>query len=415
MENNTSQLTGILNIILIVMVSILVVLVIALVVIKIKEKAKEKETKNQNKKNNNTSNNPENKPTVESYQKESICDFMEFDAIEDNMIIRKDRTRFVMVIKCTGSNFDLASEDEKLAIESGFIKFLNSLKFPIQIYIQARKFNIDNSILEYKEKLKKLAIELERAKSNYEFVKRTPNVSENELKNAYMELKRMSNVYEYAKDVVLNTERVKTNRNILKKEHYIVITYSPLEDLISTDMYDKEELKEKAFSELYIRCQSLIRVLNACDVNGKILNSIELAELLYVAYNREQYEIYGIDKVLNSQYNQLYVTAEDILDKKMKRLDEKVEIDAINHATEILTRVKSEKEKELQYRKEHIDKMVRKMTEMILEQNKNRIEEDVFQKAKQVLEEENTREEEGDNEKEKAKKIKRRRTTGSNI
>ena len=220
---------------------------------------------------------------------------------------------------------------------------------------------------------------------------------------------------EYAKDVVLNTERVKTNRNILKKEHYIVITYSPLEDLTSTDMYDKEELKEKAFSELYIRCQSLIRVLNSCDVNGKILNSIELAELLYVAYNREQYEIYGIDKVLNSQYNQLYVTAEDILDKKMKRLDEKVEIDAINHATEILTRVKSEKEKELQYRKENIDKMVRKMTEMILEQNKNRIEEDVFQRAKQVLEEENTREEEGDNEKEKAKKIKRRRTTGSNI
>lgn len=415
MENNTSQLTGILNIILIVMISILVILVIALVVIKIKEKAKEKETKNQNKKNNNTSNNPENKPTVESYQKESIYDFMEFDAIEDNMIIRKDRTRFVMVIKCTGSNFDLASEDEKLAIESGFIKFLNSLKFPIQIYIQARKFNIDNSILEYKEKLKKLAIELERTKSNYEFVKRTPNVSENELKNAYMELKRMSNVYEYAKDVVLNTERVKTNRNILKKEHYIVITYSPLEDLTSTDMYDKEELKEKAFSELYIRCQSLIRVLNSCDVNGKILNSIELAELLYVAYNREQYEIYGIDKVLNSQYNQLYVTAEDILDKKMKRLDEKVEIDAINHATEILTRVKSEKEKELQYRKENIDKMVRKMTEMILEQNKNRIEEDVFQRAKQVLEEENTREEEGDNEKEKAKKIKRRRTTGSNI
>ena len=410
MGNNTSQLTGFLNIILIAMIAILVILVIILIVIKVREKAKGEESKN-----NNTSKNPDNKPIGESYQKESIYDFMEFDAIEDNMILKKDRTRFIMVIKCTGSNFDLASEDEKLAIESGFIKFLNSLKFPIQIYIQARKFNIDNSILEYKEKLKKLAVEAERAKSNYEFVRRTPNVSENELKNAYMEAKRMSNVYEYARDVVLNTERVKTNKNILKKEHYIVITYSPLEDLTSTDMYDKEELKEKAFSELYIRCQSLIRVLNACDVNGKILNSIELAELLYVAYNREQYEIYGIDKVLNSQYNQLYVTAEDVLDKKMKRLDEKIEIDAINHATEILTKVKNEKEKELQDRKDNINKMVRKMTEVILEQNKNRIEEDVFEKAKQILEEENTREEEEKNEKEKAKKVKRKRTTGSNI
>lgn len=415
MENSTSQITGVLNIILIAMISILAILVIALMVIKIREKAKEKATKNENEKNNNPPKNADNKKVGENYQKESVYDFMDFEAIEDNMIVRKNGTRFVMVVKCTGSNYDLASEDEKLAIESGFVKFLNSLKFPIQIYIQARKFNIDNSILEYKEKLKKLAIEAERAKSNYEFVRRTPNVSENDIKNAYMEVKRTSNVYEYARDVVQNTERVRTNKNILKKEHYVVITYSPLEDLASPDMYDKEELKDKAFSELYIRCQSIIRVLNACDVNGKILNSIELAELLYVAYNREQYEVYGIDKILNSQYNQLYVTAEDVLDKKMKRLDEKVEIDAINHATEILTRVKSEKEKELQEREENINKMVRKMTEMILEQNKSRIEEDVLQRAKQVLEKENAKEEEGDNEKEKTKRVKRKRTTGSNV
>ena len=412
-NNSTSQITGILNIILALMIIILFILVITLVIIKIREKTKER--KNGDRTNKDSLKNVGNKLTAENYQKDSIYDFMEFDAIEDNMIIRKDRTRFVMVIKCTGSNFDLASEDEKLAIESGFIKFLNSLKFPIQIYIQSRKFNIDNSIIEYKEKLKKLATDVERAKSNYEFARRTPNISENELKNAYIEAKRMSNVYEYARDVVINTERVKTNRNILKKEHYIVITYSPLEEMTSTDMYDKEELKERAFSELYIRCQSLIRVLNSCDVNGKILNSIELAELLYVAYNREQYEIYGIDKMLNSEYNQLYVTAEDVLDKKMKRLDEKVEIDAINHATEILRIAKNEKEKELQYKEENINEMVRRMTEMILEQNKNRIEEDVFQRAKQVLKEENTREEEVENEKEKTKTIKRRRTTGSNI
>ena len=154
MENSTSQITGVLNIILIAMISILAILVIALMVIKIREKAKEKATKNENEKNNNPPKNADNKKVGENYQKESVYDFMDFEAIEDNMIVRKNGTRFVMVVKCTGSNYDLASEDEKLAIESGFVKFLNSLKFPIQIYIQARKFNIDNSILEYKEKLK---------------------------------------------------------------------------------------------------------------------------------------------------------------------------------------------------------------------------------------------------------------------
>lgn len=411
MENSANAIGGILNIVLVVMVCILAILIIALVVIKVKEKSREKKIFNKGNTENDKKQKHNEIKNVETYQKESIYDFMDFDTIEDNMIVRKKGTRFVMVVKCTGSNFDLASEDEKLAIESGFIKFLNSLKFPIQIYIQARKFNIDNSIREYKEKVNKLAVQVERARTNYEVTRRTPNVSEETLKDAYLEFKRSSNIYEYARDVVQNTERIRTNRNILKKEHFIVLTYSPLEDLSSTDMYDKEELKDKAFSELYIRCQSVIRVLNSCDVNGRILNSMELAELLYVAYNREQYEIYGIDKILNSQYDQLYVTAEDILDKRMKRLDEKVELEATRKATELINRVKSEKEKELIEREENIDKMVKEMTRRILEQNKNRMENDIFSRAKKALENEVTREEEVKNEKEETKGTTRQRTT----
>ena len=408
MENSANQLASILNIVLAVMIGILVILIVVLAVIKIKEIAKKKKEEPEKTKKS------QNKKIDEVYQKESVYDFMDFDTVEDNMIVRKKGTRFVMVIKCTGSNYDLASEDEKLAIESGFIKFLNSLKFPIQIYIQTRKFNIDNSIREYKEKLNKLSLQAEKARTEYEVVRRTPNISENKIKEAYMELRRTSNIYEYAKDVVANTERIRTNRNIMKKEHYIAISYSPLEEVNSVEMLDKEEIKDKAFSELYIRCQSLIRVLNACDVNGKILNSTELAELLYVAYNREQYEVYGIDKVLNSNYNQLYVTSEDILDKKMNRLNEKVRIEATRQANELVNKVKSEKEKELKEREDNIDKMIKQMTEMILEQNKNNIGEDILQRAKQALEKETAKEKEGKNEGEKTKGTRSKRESRKN-
>ena len=408
MENSANQLASILNIVLAVMIGILVILIVVLAVIKIKEIAKKKKEEPEKTKKS------QNKKIDEVYQKESVYDFMDFDTVEDNMIVRKKGTRFVMVIKCTGSNYDLASEDEKLAIESGFIKFLNSLKFPIQIYIQTRKFNIDNSIREYKEKLNKLSLQAEKARTEYEVVRRTPNISENKIKEAYMELRRTSNIYEYAKDVVANTERIRTNRNIMKKEHYIAISYSPLEEVNSVEMLDKEEIKDKAFSELYIRCQSLIRVLNACDVNGKILNSTELAELLYVAYNREQYEVYGIDKVLNSNYNQLYVTSEDILDKKMNRLNEKVRIEATRQANELVNKVKSEKEKELKEREDNIDKMIKQMTEMILEQNKNNIGEDILQRAKQALEKETAKEKEGKNEEEKTKGTRSKRESRKN-
>lgn len=401
MENNPEQLLKIFNILLVVMLCILLVLIVILAIIKIREIKKKKPKKDEKGKKNTTT------TTVDDYSKESVYDFMEFDSIEDNMIVRKDGKKCAMVIKCNGSNFDLASEDEKLAIESGFLQFLNFLKFPIQIYIQTRKFNIENSIIEYKEKLNKLERDAERARTEYEIVRRNPNATDKNIRDAYIEFKKTNNIYEYTKDVIKNTERMSMNKNVLKKEHYIAITYSPLEDMTSADMYDKEELKDKAFAELYTRSQSLIRVLNACDVNGKILNSTELAELLYVAYNREQYEVYGIDKILNSKYDQLYVTTPDIMDKKIKRLDQIIEEKAGKKANELVEKVKSEKEKKVKAREDNMDEIVKEMTKIILNQNEEIIGKDVLERATALLEDEK----EGGAKDEKKAKTTRKTTT----
>ena len=69
-------------------------------------------------------------------------DFMEFDEIVDNMIVRKNRNQFVMVIQCNGVNYDLMSADEKMGVEEGFVQFLNTLRFPIQLYVQSRTLNL---------------------------------------------------------------------------------------------------------------------------------------------------------------------------------------------------------------------------------------------------------------------------------
>ena len=39
------------------------------------------------------------------------------------MIIRKNRTQYVMVVQCQGVNYDLLSEKEKIAVEEGFVHF----------------------------------------------------------------------------------------------------------------------------------------------------------------------------------------------------------------------------------------------------------------------------------------------------
>ena len=61
-----------------------------------------------------------------------------------------------------------------------------------------------------------------------------------------------------------------------------------------------------AFSELYTKAQALIRTLSGCSVNGKILDSNELVELLYVAYNRDDSEIFGLDRAMEAGYEDLY-------------------------------------------------------------------------------------------------------------
>ena len=89
----------------------------------------------------------------ESYSVQSIFDFMGFDGIEDNMIIQKKGKRFIMIVKCQGINFDLMSGVEKTSVEQGFVQYLNTLRYPIQIYVQTRTVDLSGSINTYKGKV----------------------------------------------------------------------------------------------------------------------------------------------------------------------------------------------------------------------------------------------------------------------
>ena len=98
----------------------------------------------------------------EDLSQESIYKFMEFDEVKDNMIIRKNREQYVMVIQCQGVNYDLMSEEEKISVEEGFVQFLNTLRFPIQLYIQTRSLNLRDIVEEYKDRIKAMEQEIEQ-------------------------------------------------------------------------------------------------------------------------------------------------------------------------------------------------------------------------------------------------------------
>ena len=323
-----------------------------------------------------------------SYTKLSVFDFMEFDNIRDNMIVQNNGSRYLMVIECEGINYDLMSEVEKAAVEQGFVSFLNTLRHPIQLYIQTRTINISSSIENYNKELERVRQELVAKQNEYNKALQSGVATQKEINDLRMEIARNQNLYDYGKDIISNTEKMSLNKNVLRKHYYIVIPYYTSE--LGVEIEDEEEKVNMVFSELYTRAQTLIRTLFACSMKGKVLDSNELAELLYVAYNRDDQEVYGIDKAIKAGYTELYSTAPDVVDKKMEAINKEIEEKAMEKAKLTVDRIKSEKEKELDKKEENIDELIDDLAKIIIEENKQYIGNDV---AKQAIKEIDTKEE----------------------
>ena len=321
-----------------------------------------------------------------NYSVESVFDFMEFDNVEDNMISTKNGGKYVMVVECQGINYDLMSEVEKNAVEEGFIQFLNTLRHPVQIYTQTRTINLESSIQTYRDKVKEVEEELEKEKRKYEEMVNSGQYTQEQLNAAFYELTKATNLYEYGKDIIYTTEKMSLNKNVLNQRYYIIIPYYPEE--LGDNNFDKQEIRNLAFSELYTRAQSIIRTLSVCGVVGKVLDSNELVDLLYIAYNRDDAEIYGIDKAIEAGYNELYSTAPDVIDKKMKLLNEQIEKEAFEKANQKVIEAQSEKQKAFEQKQESMDDLVAQMAELIIEQNAAMIGQDIAKGAIGKIQEE---------------------------
>lgn len=409
MSNN--QVIDLLTVLLGIMVGVLIILCIIFIVLKLRNK----QPKSKNKKSTSTKKTKASKASPsapQSYNKQSIFKFMEFDNISDNMIVQKDGKRFLMVIECQGINFDLMSGLEKNSVEQGFIQFLNTLRYPIQIYVQTRTVNLEGSIHTYKDRVDTVAKNYRDKQAEYNQKLRSGQYTEKQLEKEKYELARQRNLYEYGLDIVNNTEKMSLNKNILSKHYYVIIPHYSEE--ASDTHYDKEEISNLAFSELYTKAQSIISSLSVCGINSKILNSTELAELLYVAYNRDESETFNLKRALNAGYEDLYTTAPDVLDNRMKELDIKIEEEAIKKANEAVYDVldESEKQRKVREKEEELDALIDEMAKSLIEENKEALGQDVAKKAIKKINKEETKEEGGEEDGKKST-TKRRRVTKS--
>lgn len=376
-----------LNIMLIILVVVIVGLIIAYYFFVYKSKVnteqreKEKEEKKANKEFN-------------GIPRETTDKILDFDEVRDDMIIRKNGQQYVMVVQCKGINYDLLSEVEKESVERGFVEFLNTIRFPIQLYVQTRSLNLRKTIDAYKEKVNVIAEEikaLQKQKIEYEKI---GNQKQVDMLN--FEIRRKENVLEYGQDISNYIGRMSFNQNVLQQKTYVVVSYFKNE-LGNISNYSKDEIINMVFTELYTRTETLIRSLGSAQVSGRILDSEELTELLYIAYNRDEEQIYQLDRALDAQYDALYSTSKDVLQKQRDRIDRQIDDMAVDLASDSLLKADS-----ILKDREKLNNELRERTIEIIEEYKNQLSPDLYNETKKIIEEKTKEDQEKDKEQEKA-------------
>jgi len=191
--------------------------------------------------------------------------------IRDGIVIMSDGSyRSVIMVKSI--NFDLMSQQEQEAVEYSYQGFLNSLYFPVQIFIRSQRVDLQP----YIEKLDKIRTE-----------------HDNMLLALLME------------DYITYIDGLSQQTNIMDKHFYVVVPFFPTVDVQKALTQSKNFLSglaglfnnkqqhvtineadlEAAKTELRNRVQAVLSGLMQCGVQGLPLDTQELIELYYDTYN----------------------------------------------------------------------------------------------------------------------------------
>ena len=369
---------------LILLGGILIFGVIFFIVIK-KQEADEKTKKKSENVNKETINSSKDtKKSNGDIKKEDVFKFMEFDRILDDMIVQNNGTKYTMAIKCKGINYDLMSEVEQYAVEEGFITFLNTLKYPIQLYVQAQNVDLKGAISTYKKNIEGIKNEYDQASQDYARVTSAFDSTKEEIAKAESEKAKIQNVYEYASDIINYVEKMSLNKNLLQRNFYVLVSYYSSE-ISSSEKFSKEEIENICFNELYTRAQSIVSGLASCSVTGTVLDSNQLADLLYVAYNRDDKSLMNVKEAIDSGFYRLYSTSKDVFMKKEEKLNKEIDEAARYRAIEAVRKSIKDGTYESPYETElDVEESVSRLANEYIRNDKN-LDPEVSEKAQQKI------------------------------
>ncbi len=180
---------------------------------------------------------------------------------------------FRSVVMLKSINFDLMSPGEREAVEAGYQGFLNSLYFPIQIQVRSQKVDLRP----YIEKLDKIRGEHENMLLALLMEDYVGFISDLSVQTNIMD-KRFYMVIPYFSENVSAGAAVEASKNFFGG---LTSIFSSKEQHVTINERDLVTAKD----ELRNRVQSVLSGLMQCGVQGLPLDTQELIELYYDAYN----------------------------------------------------------------------------------------------------------------------------------
>lgn len=184
---------------------------------------------------------------------------------DDVVILKSGAMRSILAVSAI--NFDLKSTDEQEAIINQYQNFLNSVDFPVQILVSSRKLDM---------------------RKYFDFIISKEKTQPSELLRLQLS--------EYRSFI----EQLVSGSNIMEKNFYIIIPFSPIENkekgffsnigsLMNPqkNIIEKNENFETYKNQLLQRVDHIIASLSGIGLRIAPLKTEELIELLFNSYNPE--------------------------------------------------------------------------------------------------------------------------------
>lgn len=187
----------------------------------------------------------------------SVQEWLPFEEILDNGIIKLKNNEFIKIIKIEPINFNLKSELEKEAILNSYKIFLKTCNFNFQILIQSNKEDLSKHINNIQNKL----------------------IQEN------------NNISEISKKYIKYIKKINQNKKSSSKNFYIIIKYKDNNEINNIENYAIQELNDKYFKikDNLSRCGNKVKDFSEKEeIKNLLKNFLNKKNFLYEEEHEEK-------------------------------------------------------------------------------------------------------------------------------